>query len=83
MNGFSASFRLDWNGKRGGNKEYVREDIPSKLLSVELYLMEGFFVELNLRKKKECLFCCCYNLKKALITNLLSALIILIGKNLC
>ena len=31
---------------------YVREDIPSKLLSVENQPIEGFYIELNLRRKK-------------------------------
>ena len=31
---------------------YVREDIPSKLLGVEKSATEGFYVEINLRKKK-------------------------------
>ena len=35
---------------------YVREDIPSKFLSVENQPIEGFYVEINLRKKKWLLF---------------------------
>ena len=31
---------------------YVREDIPSKLLSIENQPIEGFYIEINLRKKK-------------------------------
>ena len=30
---------------------YVREDIPSKLLSIENQPIEGLHVEINLRKK--------------------------------
>ena len=39
---------------------FVREDIPSKLLSVENSPTEAFFVEINLRKKKW-LLSCAYN----------------------
>ena len=39
---------------------FVREDTPCKLLSVEYHLMEGFHVEINLRKTKW-LFCCPYS----------------------
>ena len=39
---------------------FVREDIPCKLLSVENHAMEGFYVEINLRKTKW-LLCCSYN----------------------
>ena len=35
---------------------YVREDIPSKFLSVENQPIEGFYGEINLRKKKWLLF---------------------------
>ena len=31
---------------------YIREDISSKLLSIENQPIEGFYVEINLRKKK-------------------------------
>ena len=39
---------------------YVRADIPSKLLFTELLPIEGFYVEINLQKKKW-LLCCSYN----------------------
>ena len=42
---------------------YVRVDIPSKLLGVEKSATEGFYVEINLRKKKW-LLCCTYNPNK-------------------
>ena len=38
----------------------VREDIPSKLLSIENQPIEGFYVDINLRKKKW-LLCGTYN----------------------
>ena len=44
-------------------------DIPSKLLLVEENLIEGFFVEINLRNKKKWLLSCSYNLKKTFLSN--------------
>ena len=35
INGFSSPFRLDLDRNGGGVSLYIREDIPSKLLSVE------------------------------------------------
>ena len=51
---------------------YIREDIPSKLLSTDLSI-EGFFVEMRLRKKTW-LLCSSYNLKKNLIANHLNCI---------
>ena len=45
-------YRVDRNGNGRGIMLFVREDIPSKLLSVENSPIEAFFVEINLRKKK-------------------------------
>ena len=53
LNGYSTPFRLDRNAHGAGILLYVREDIPSKLLLVEENLIEGFFVEINLRNKKK------------------------------
>ena len=53
LNSYSTPFRLDRNAHGGGILLYVREDIPSKLLLVEENLIEGFFVEINLRNKKK------------------------------
>ena len=39
---------------------FFREDVICELLSVENYFMEGFYVEVNLRKTKW-LLCCYYN----------------------
>ena len=39
---------------------FVRKDIPCKVLSIENHPMEGFYVEINLRKTKW-LLCCSYN----------------------
>ena len=62
-NGFSAPFGLDRNDKGGGIILYVRENIPSRLVSTK-----SFFVEINVRNEKKWLFCCSFNLKKDLIT---------------
>ena len=64
LNGYSTPFRLDRNAHGGGILLYVREDIPSKLLLVEENLIEGFFVEINLRNKKKWLLSYSYNPKK-------------------
>ena len=53
LNGYRTPFRLDRNAHGGGILLYVREDIPSKLLLVEENLIEGFFVEVNLRNNKK------------------------------
>ena len=52
IDGYTAPYRLDRNSAGGGILVYVREDIPSKLLSVNFQNCEGFFLEINLRKKK-------------------------------
>ena len=51
INGYTSRYRLDRNDKGGGILVYVREDIPSKLIS-QFPNAEGFFLEINLRKKK-------------------------------
>ena len=68
-NGYSTPFRLDRNVHGGGILLYVREDIPSKLLIVKENLIEGFFVEINLRNKKKWLLSCSYNPKKPSLSN--------------
>ena len=54
----------------GGLLLYVRVDIPTKLLKTFIAPdnFEGFFIELNLRKKKY-LLSCSYNPHKNLIKN--------------
>ena len=52
MDGYRDPFRLDRNENGGGILLYVREDIPSKLLSFSSNI-EGFFVEINLSNKKK------------------------------
>ena len=59
--------RLDRNSNGGGILLYVREDIPSTLLNTEL-LIEGFCIEIHIRKKKW-LLVCTYNPNKNLISN--------------
>ena len=53
MEGFSSPHCLDRNCNGGGILLYIREDIPSKLLSIERYLTETFFVKINLHNKKK------------------------------
>ena len=74
INGFNAPFRLDQNDKGGGIILYIREHIPSRLVSTESSQVEGFFTEVNLRNKKKWLLCCSYNPKKDLIRQHLHAL---------
>ena len=50
--GFATLFRKDRNEFGGGIMVFVREDIPSKLISKETLDIEGIFIELNFRKKK-------------------------------
>lgn len=56
----------------GGILLYVREHIPSNLLTVETKPIEGFSVELNLRNGKW-LINCSYNPHKNMISNHLRA----------
>ena len=67
LEGYATPYRLDRNANGGGILLYIREDIPSKLLNTDLSI-EGFFVEIRLRKKKW-LLCSSYNPKKNLIAN--------------
>ena len=49
LESYATPYRLDINS--GGILLFIREDITSKLLTTDLS-MEGFFVEIRLRKKK-------------------------------
>ena len=71
-----ATYRLDRNSNGGGVLLYVREDILSTLLNTELFI-EGFCIEINMKKKKW-LLVCTYNPNKNSISNHLKE----IGKNL-
>ena len=68
LDGYSIPYRLDRDGNGGGFLLYIREDIPSKLLSINRNI-EGFFVEINLRSKKKWLLSCSYNPKRAQTSN--------------
>ena len=65
---FHSPFRFDRNINGGGIMLYVREGIPSKLLSHDFPGVESFFVEINLHKKKW-LINCSYNPHKSNIIN--------------
>ena len=54
IEGYSEPYRLDRNRDGGGVMIYVREDIPSRLLTKHTFneAIEGMFVEINLRKTK-------------------------------
>jgi exonuclease III len=54
IEGYSEPYRLDRNRDGGGVLVYVREDMPSKLLSKHNFSLsvEGMFIEINLRKTK-------------------------------
>ena len=58
--GYSAPYRIDRTCHGEGLMLFVREDIPSKLLLEENTPIEGFYIEINLRKKKW-LICGFYN----------------------
>ena len=60
IDGYCPPFRLDRDNNGRRIMLFVREDIPCKLLFVEDHPMEGFYVEINLRKTKW-LLCCSYN----------------------
>ena len=45
-------YGLDRNEYGSGILVYVREDIPSKLILMQLFSIECFFIVLNLRCKK-------------------------------
>ena len=62
IDGYSTPYRFDRTSHGGGILLYIREDIPSKILKFEPVQnnFEGFFVEINLRKKKW-LLSCSYN----------------------
>ena len=57
IEGFTATYKLDRNVSGGGILVYIREDIPYKSIATDFSYREGFFLELNLRKKKWVLRC--------------------------
>ena len=52
IEGFHSPFRFDSNINGGAVMQYVRVDIPIKLLSYDFPGVESFFVETDLEKKK-------------------------------
>ena len=74
LNGYSYPFRIDSNAYGGGILLYVQEDISSKLLLVEENLIEGFFMEINLRNKKKWMLSSSYNPEKTSLSNHIAAL---------
>ena len=53
MEGYAPPFRYDRESHGGGILLFIREDIPTKIISITpLKDFEGIFVELNFRKKK-------------------------------
>ena len=52
LDGYSTPHRLDRNRNGGGKMLFVRNDIPSKKISIEKLLTESFLIELYLRKKR-------------------------------
>ena len=73
MDGYSVPFCFDRNGNGGDILFYIKEDMPSKLLSMDKNI-EGFFVKINLRKKNKWLLSCSYNPTKMQISNDLAEL---------
>ena len=47
----TTPYRLDRNGSGGGILVYIRKDIRSKLIPTDFSNREGFFLELNVRKR--------------------------------
>ena len=52
LDAYSTPYRLDRNRNGGGLMLFVRNDIPSKMISIENLPTEGFLIKLNLRKKR-------------------------------
>ena len=73
LNGCSVPFRFDRNANGGGILLYIRDDLPSKLLSINKNI-KGFFVEINLRNKKKWLLSCSYDPMKMQISDHLAEL---------
>ena len=76
IHGYPEPYRFERNGNGGGILAFIREVIPAKLIESQMKI-EGFFIELNLRRKKW-LLCCSYNPKYSQISHHLNE----IGKDL-
>ena len=70
---FNEPIKLDRNKNGGGILLFIRENIPTKVLSFETSPIKWFFIQINLYKKKW-LSCCSYNPDSNNIKNHLSAL---------
>ena len=70
LDGHSVPFCSDRDGNGAGILLFIREDVPLKPLPMN-NVIEGFFVEINLRNKKKWILSCSYNPKKALISKTL------------
>ena len=58
IDGYRTPYRLDRNANGGGILLYIREDIPSNILSKHTFSedIEGIFIEVNLRTCKWLIF---------------------------
>ena len=70
--GYALACRLDRNLFDGGIMVFIREDVPSRVLSLNKSI-DSLFVELNFRKKRW-LLCCTYNPNRNNISNHLDLL---------
>ena len=66
--GYNSFYRFDRICWGRGIMLYVREDIPSKLLLIENWFIEGFYIVINFKQKKR-LLCGSYNLHRYNIGN--------------
>ena len=57
VEGFGLTYKVDRKANGGGIILFARENIPSKLFSIENSPAEAFFIEINLRKNKWLLSC--------------------------
>lgn len=74
IEGYSRPYRLDRTEKGGGIILYIREHIPSRKINVDfLPKIEGFFIEINLKKAKWLLLCS-YNPHKKMIQDHVNAI---------
>ena len=58
VTGFSVPYKLDQNRNGGGIMIFIRDDIPSRVLTRHIFPddIKGLFIELNFRKAKWLLF---------------------------
>ena len=60
LDGYSTPYRLDRKRNGGGIMLFVRNHIPSKMISIEKLPIESFLIKSNLRKRRW-LINCYYN----------------------